>query len=661
LLPLLLCLPGRARANEAAHGWCESGAQIVLTSGLQSTTKVQASYPACTITVYLHGSLTLAPIFQDVNDTIPLSNPFTAATNGQWIFYGVNGTHYDVQMSGAGFPTPVTYNDIYLNDSTGGGGGGGAANPAAPAFSVQTANGTVNGFVGVGPGIANQQYVSEGPSQAGTMASAGLPDATSSPVSTTPYTIQCDNTVTTLDRARLIRFQSGAVNVTVPLSTAAGCSGGFVVTVINDGAATMTFSRSGADTFSVFDGNSSTDGATFFTLTNGAYAALTQGDTGIWEVRKNGGAGSAFYQTVESNASAVTQRPILNLIAGSNMTVSCVDNSGATRSDCTLTSSATASTAWSGITAATNANAGTFVATGNTWDFTGATAFKVPVGAGAAPTANGTIAFDSTSNLPKFGSNGTTLIYPATNTAASHQFYNGFTQTSGAFSAAQPAFSDLSGSAACAQLPALTGDTTTSAGSCATTTAKINGTAFSGTTNDVVAFGASNTPLDTAILYTNLVTAASNYTSGDLIQAAGNNKTTSDSAIAAANVVQTTTVVSTIVDTASPVTVSATLAAQFHFNENATAGAAMTYNLPTAAAGKQFCISNANNGSAANTGVITIATSASGQFIIFTDGTLSATGGNVTSGGAAADSACVVGVDATHWWLTVQSGTWTKH
>ena len=118
--------------------------------------------------------------------------------------------------------------------------------------------------------------------------------------------------------------------------------------------------------------------------------------------------------------------------------------------------------------------------------------------------------------------------------------------------------------------------------------------------------------------------------------------------------------VHTVVDTSSPVTVSTTLAAEQHFNEDATAATAITYNLPTAAAGKQFCFSNANNGSAANTGVLTIATSA-GQFIIFTDGTLSATGGNVTSGGAAADAACVAGIDSTHWMLFVQVGSWTKH
>lgn len=116
-----------------------------------------------------------------------------------------------------------------------------------------------------------------------------------------------------------------------------------------------------------------------------------------------------------------------------------------------------------------------------------------------------------------------------------------------------------------------------------------------------------------------------------------------------------------IVTTGTTGTPGATFNHSYSFNEEATAATGVTYTLPTAAAGKQYCISNAYNGSAANTGVLTVAASASGQFIIFTDGTLSATGGNVTSGGAAADGACFVGVDATHWFMYVQSGTWAKH
>lgn len=70
---------------------------------------------------------------------------------------------------------------------------------------------------------------------------------------------------------------------------------------------------------------------------------------------------------------------------------------------------------------------------------------------------------------------GADLPFPAVSTlggvkslaAASNQFLTGL-GTDGAFTRAQPAFSNLSGSATCAQLPAHTGDVTTSAGSCAT-------------------------------------------------------------------------------------------------------------------------------------------------------------------------------------------------
>ena len=106
---------------------------------------------------------------------------------------------------------------------------------------------------------------------------------------------------------------------------------------------------------------------------------------------------------------------------------------------------------------------------------------------------------------------------------------------------------------------------------------------------------------------------------------------------------------------------TATLSTCFTVNQEATAGTGVTYTLPTAASGLQYCIDNGYNGSNPNTGVLTFATSASGQFIVFTDGTLSATGGNVTSGGAARDGACVYGIDATHWMFLSHSGTWTKH
>jgi hypothetical protein len=117
-----------------------------------------------------------------------------------------------------------------------------------------------------------------------------------------------------------------------------------------------------------------------------------------------------FYQTIDQGGSAQTQRPALNFINGTNMTITCVDNAGATRTDCTFTAASTAAVAFSALTPSLNNTAGTFSASGNTWDFSLASAFKVPTlglifpgtSSGAttfAPPATGT----QTINIPAAG------------------------------------------------------------------------------------------------------------------------------------------------------------------------------------------------------------------------------------------------------------------
>jgi len=114
--------------------------------------------------------------------------------------------------------------------------------------------------------------------------------------------------------------------------------------------------------------------------------------------------------------------------------------------------------------------------------------------------------------------------------------------------------------------------------------------------------------------------------------------------------------------TASTFNFGTTYSSGYWDNENATAGAAVTGTLPPAVQGKTYCLDNAYNGSTANTGVLTIQTSGSGQYIIWTDGTISASGGYIQSPGTARDSACVRGVDSTHWMAYIYSGTsWSKH
>lgn len=106
----------------------------------------------------------------------------------------------------------------------------------------------------------------------------------------------------------------------------------------------------------------------------------------------------------------------------------------------------------------------------------------------------GSLYEDSTSLALAFKNAAGTVSHTAqTKAAVSHNFLTALSDA-GVFSAAQPAFSDLSGSVTCGQLPALTGDATSSAGSCGTTVVKVNGVSYgtSPSTNTVPVVTGSN-------------------------------------------------------------------------------------------------------------------------------------------------------------------------
>ena len=177
-LTSLLILPLSARANEAVNGWCQDGAIPVITSGLTSTTLVQGSFPQCTVTVYIHGTMNLATLYSDNNSPpTPLSNPFTADTNGQWLFYSAVG-RYDIVLSNGGIPTPITLSDVVLFDLT------------DPTFNTVTVTGlatflggiTGTGSLGAftaGPGIlaANNAWTGN-ETHSGTEGFSGVPSFT---------------------------------------------------------------------------------------------------------------------------------------------------------------------------------------------------------------------------------------------------------------------------------------------------------------------------------------------------------------------------------------------------------------------------------------------------------------------------------------------------
>lgn len=122
---------------------------------------------------------------------------------------------------------------------------------------------------------------------------------------------------------------------------------------------------------------------------------------------------------LESGLSQLAVVPAGKLILNCSTNMSCTWNSTTRRFD--LTASSTAATAWSAITSGTNANAGSFIATGNTWDWTGVTLFKLRVGAGCTTSANGDLCFDSTASRWKIWQVANRELIASTNVGTSGQ------------------------------------------------------------------------------------------------------------------------------------------------------------------------------------------------------------------------------------------------
>jgi len=129
----------------------------------------------------------------------------------------------------------------------------------------------------------------------------------------------------------------------------------------------------------------------------------------------------------------------------------------------------------------------------------------------------------------------------------------------------------------------------------------------------------------------------------------------------------TSLLASGIVDGKAPVDIttgaSANLGGTYNsgytFNQQATAGSAVTYTLPATAAGKQYCVKNSDVTGTARTGVITVAVPTSSYLHL--NGVRGTISSNITSGGAAGDAACFVAIDATNWEVFVNTGSWTIH
>jgi hypothetical protein len=251
-------------------------------------------------TVYSTGNLTLSGSMGNVVATASGTITVPHALAGQlWFVFSQSGTTTLTIDSGTlfnngtpgsfvipnGFGVFVIADGINARAAGNGGSGGGIGTGTQNCLTDWATTSTLGSICS---SIAGQVPVANNGS-APTFLSPSMVDSPNSPVVTTPYTIACDTVSTIIDRTKTIRFQTGAAAITIPLSSASGCSG-LVTTAFNDGAGTLTFTRSGSDTLTVVTGSAALDAQTSFTLVSGQYATISQNATGLWLIRVSIGA-----------------------------------------------------------------------------------------------------------------------------------------------------------------------------------------------------------------------------------------------------------------------------------------------------------------------------------------------------------------------------------
>jgi hypothetical protein len=214
----------------------------------------------------------------------------------------------------------------------GGGGGGGA--PTNATYITQTPNAT----------LTNEQPLSALAS--GCLASEYLTGIVSSRTLTgTPNQI----TVTNGDC-------SGNPTISIPTNP------------IIPGTISSTFSGNltgNASTATAFQTNPADCSSNQYATTISATGDLTCSQVAYSQLS---GTPTIYYQTVQNAGSALTQRSTINF-TGSGIT--CVDNAGSSRTDCTVTGGGGGSSAFSSLTSGTNTTAAMIVGTGASLSVTG--------------------------------------------------------------------------------------------------------------------------------------------------------------------------------------------------------------------------------------------------------------------------------------------------
>jgi hypothetical protein len=710
----VFAVPLFAQSTEPVTGYCNLGGANAAVSGLLSTNFQQGMIPGCQVSVYLHGTQTLAsPIYADSNNT-PLNNPFTAnvqssPNSGGWIFWAPVSTCYDVVGNGGvspnNYPSPVTLTEVCL-EAGGGGGGGICAGLGSTAGDLCIFNGTA--WYDFGGNEASQKFLAETngiPSWSASAAQVSCENIPGLQSCNAPYPL------TTNDVKYTLYPQNTSLQLMGPPPGAGSepyLANPIVCQDLHEDYSTATcttaYMRAG-DILPVamIAPQESSIGTPTDTAGDAWHGLYAVGNTlmgyfvastgGFQTVSVPLGANSNFMLEVGEAIGASAVDAVSGLVQGCSGSNVAFDSITTTASDAILSMIVGGSVGGLGYSTYTAGSPFIF-GPGSQLSFYG--------GPGVNP---------SMSVGMMFGPFPTPGTYTPTATATGLCFTATLSvafKNPGNNAPEQPIFRDAWLSDLVTQgwmPPPVTGEflsytgtypngnlTWSASGACptcllassptqygimygagtqtlsATTPPTVNGFYF-----DSYNVTGSAAVAPAALLSTSLPagTAIGSLDTGTPTITFGTNLITLSKPLMATSLLATgiidgtapitlTTGASCTIGTASGCNATKYLSG-YTINQDTTSSgaAAITYTLPTAAAGLQYCVNNGYDGTEMTTGTLTLQTSAAGQYIIY--GALSASDGYIVSGGAAGVSGCVVGIDATHWQFYAQAGTWTLH
>ena len=211
-----------------------------------------------------------------------------------------------------------------------------------------------SGGITVPPGSVTGQALQVGAGSTVVANSPGLANSVSSPVSSSGFTPNC-GTTDTGDKAKIFVLQTGA-SVAIPQVSSGTCANSVFYFLVQ--AATVTFSRSGTDTFDIYDGNVHLAAQTSYTAKVGQYLTVVNGSgmTATWYMMAgtySGATGGMTYQqpagTTLGTASTAVCSTGVNCVfsSGGNgtITVSATGSGGMTYQQPAGTTLGTATTA----------------------------------------------------------------------------------------------------------------------------------------------------------------------------------------------------------------------------------------------------------------------------------------------------------------------------